>query len=420
MPLERGNASIHKTRTRLETVPPTVSRRVTIQAANVILNPHMKNNQLRIPVLLDVATYISIAAMSLLGISGFDSLELQLITLGLCLLFGILHRFYFRTEAFQRNPNIYFGVQTFILTLVLSLGSSSTDAFNFLFIILAVHTAHVLPGRHALLWIGVYYFIVSFVVLATRGTEGIYAVLFYGVSYILSGFFGTVLQQAEKARDQNQQLVDELKATQERLKELAVVEERNRLARDLHDSVKQQVFAISMQLSAARTALSEADKAYRSVTEAERLAQQAGTELTSLINALRPPALERRSLPDAVRGHVEEWSRQNPIEVNMDIDPMIRTTEQVEQALFRVLQEALANVARHSRADKVNVELKSKNDVVELTIEDNGIGFDARQIAKGIGLASMQERLVAVNGKADVESERSKGTRVIARVRMSS
>ena len=280
----------------------------------------MKNNSLRIPILLDIATYISIAAMSLLGISGFSSLKLQLITLGLCLLFGILHRFYFGTVSFQQHPDIYFGVQTFILTLALSLGSTSTDAFNFIFIILAVHTAHVLPGKKAAIWITVYYVLVSFFTLSARGTNGIYAVLFYGISYILSGFFGAVLQQVEKARDQNQLLVDELQSTQQKLRELAVVDERNRLARDLHDSVKQQVFAISMQLSAARTALSETDKAYSSVTEAERLAQQAGTELTSLINALRPPALEQKSLPDAIREYVNEWSRQNNIEVNLSVD----------------------------------------------------------------------------------------------------
>jgi signal transduction histidine kinase len=154
------------------------------------------------------------------------------------MLFGILHRFYFRTEAFQRHPNIYFGVQTFLLTLVLSLGSSSTDAFNFLFVLLAIHTAHVLPAKNTAIWITIYYMIVSVLVLSIRGTDGIYAVLFYGVTYILCGFFGAVLQQAEKARDQNQQLIEELRATQQKLKELAIVEERNRLARDLHDSVK--------------------------------------------------------------------------------------------------------------------------------------------------------------------------------------
>lgn len=376
----------------------------------------MKNN-IRIPVLLDVATYISIAAMSLLGISGFSSLKLQLITLGLCLLFGILHRFYFKAEAFQRNPNLYFGIQAFILTLVLLLGSSSTDALNFLFVLLAIHTAHVLPGKNTAIWITIYYMIVSVTVLSIRGTDGIYAVLFYGITYILCGFFGAVLQQAEKSRDQNQLLVYELQSTQQKLRELVVVEERNRLARDLHDSVKQQVFAISMQLSAARMSLSEVDKAYSLVVEAERLAQQAGTELTSLINALRPPGLESKTLATAVREHVEEWSHQNKISIETNIDSSISLNQQSEQALFRVLQEALANVARHSKADKVAVELKVDENTVTLSIADNGIGFDAKQIAKGIGLDSMQERLIAVNGKVEVISEKSKGTRVVAKVR---
>ena len=213
--------------------------------------------------------------------------------------------------------------------------------------------------------------------------------------------------------------MDELKATQERLKDLAVVEERNRLARDLHDSVKQQVFAISMQLSAARMSLSENDKTFQSVTEAEKLAQQAGTELTTLINALRPPGLESKSLTEAVHEYVDDWSRQNRIGSEIKIDPTIIVNQQVEQALFRVLQEALANVARHSKADKVMVELRSDKDAVMLTITDNGIGFDAKQVAKGIGLDSMQERLIAVSGKIEVVSEKSKGTRITAKVRRS-
>ena len=174
-----------------------------------------------------------------------------------------------------------------------------------------------------------------------------------------------------------------------------------------------------MQLGAARTALSESDKAYPSVMEAERLAQQAGAELTSLISALRPPGLGGKPLADAVREHVDEWSRQNKISSEPKIDPTITVDQKIDQALFRVLQEALANVARHSKADRVMIELKSENDAVVLIVEDNGIGFDAEQIAKGIGLDSMKERLIAVNGKVDIESERSKGTRITAKVRRS-
>lgn len=373
--------------------------------------------RIRIPVLLDATTYISIAAMSLLGISGLSALNLQLIALSLCLLFGLLYRFYFRTGIYHRNPNLYFGGQAFVLTLVLSLGSQSTDAFNFLFLLLTIHTAVVLPGKPATIWTIIYYALVSSIVLLTRGSDGVYAILFYLIAYFVCGFFGHTLQQAEVARDRNQKLLDELQVAQRKLQELAVVEERNRLARDLHDSVKQQVFAISMQLSAARTSMSATDKAYQSVTEAERLAQQAGAELTTLIQELRPPGLERKTLTTAIREHVEEWSRQNQVGAEMNVDENVSVALQAEQALFRVLQETLANVARHSQASKVTVELKSEKKHVTLIIEDNGIGFDAEKIVRGLGLDSMQERLAAMDGDLEVSSQEFKGTRITAKVR---
>jgi NarL family two-component system sensor histidine kinase LiaS len=211
--------------------------------------------------------------------------------------------------------------------------------------------------------------------------------------------------------------VEELQATQRKLHELAVVEERNRLARDLHDSVKQQVFAISMQLSAARTFMDESDKAYWPVREAERLAQQAGAELTTLIRELRPPGLESKTLSTAIHEHVGEWSRQNKIETEINVDENAAVDLQVEQALFRVMQEALANVARHSRASKVTISLNSGNNRVILEIEDDGMGFDVEKIARGVGLDSMQERLAAVNGRLEVASWKPKGTRITATVR---
>jgi len=375
--------------------------------------------QVRIPPLLDAATYISLVVMSLLAIRGLGTVGSQLILLSLGAIVGLLYRFIFRTGMYEKNPVIYFGAQFIVMALMLLVSPSSTDALNFIFLIVGLHAALVLTRKAAIFWIAIFYLTVCAAVFVRQGSGGYYAAAFYLVAYVVIGFFGNILQQAELSRERNQKLLDELKETQQRLRELAVVDERNRLARDLHDSVKQQVFAISMQLSAARTSLSETDKAYPSVTEAEHLAQQVGAELTTLINALRPPALERKSLPDAVREHAGEWSRQSHIEIQLNIDSTVTVDQQIEQALFRVLQEALANVARHSKADKVAVELKSEGDMVILTIEDNGIGFDEKQIAKGIGLDSMQERLIDINGKVDVVSERAKGTRVTAKVRMS-
>lgn len=374
-------------------------------------------DRVRIPHFLDIATYVSMAAMSLLGISGMSSFSSQLLALGLVVLFGVLYYFVFQSGRYEANSNLYFGAQALILGLLFLLGSNNSDAFNFLFLILSIHIATVSPARVAVLWIAICFGIVSLIVLASRGTEGIYAILFYSITFIVSGFFGSTIQQAERERDRNQRLVEELQAAQQKLQNLAVVEERNRIARDLHDSVKQQVYAISMQLGAARALLNEEHPAQAPVSEAEQLARQAGAELTTLIRELRPPGLERKTLDLTLQEYVTEWSRQNGIAADVKVNGASSVTAPGADTLFRVAQEALANVARHSKAQHVRVELAHRGEDIALFIEDDGAGFDLDRVIRGVGLASMRERLEAAGGQLEIFSERNQGTRVVARMR---
>jgi signal transduction histidine kinase len=373
----------------------------------------------RIPVsnFLDMATYVSMAAMSLLGISGLHTLPSQLLALGLVLSFGLLYHFLFRSERYRRAPSLYFGAQIVILSLLFLLGSDNTDAFNFLFLILAIHIAAVSTARATVLWIALSFGALSLIFLVSDGLGGLYAILFYSVTFVVCGFFGYTIQQVERERDRNQQLVEELQATQQRLRELAVVEERNRLARDLHDSVKQQIYAISMQLGAARALLDREHQAYNPVTEAERLARQAGAELTTLIRELRPPHLESKTLSDALQEYVTDWSRQTHIAADLKMDGVPSLSLAGEETLFRVAQEALANVARHSRAQHVSVELAAEENEILLKVEDDGKGFDLDRIEKGVGLDSMRERLEAIGGHLEIDSQTPSGTKVMAAVR---
>jgi signal transduction histidine kinase len=375
---------------------------------------------IRDPFLLDVSTYVSTAVMALLGISGLQSLALRITALGLCLAYALMYRFLFRTGYYERNPPVYFAGQALLLFLLLLLNSTASDAFNFLFYILTVHATVVFQVRTAAIWTFFYFAIASGVALANNGADGLFAVFFYLAAFVICAILGHTVQQTELTSERNERLVDELRTTQQRLQELAIVEERNRLARDLHDSVKQQVFAISMQLSAARMSLRENDPAYSSVVQAERLAQQAGSELTTLIHQLRPPGLERRTLAEAIQEHVRDWTRQNNIRAELDIEPNVPVHGETEQALFRVLQEALANTARHSQASEVWVSLRTDNDHLALTIRDNGIGYQAGQEKKGIGLDSMKERLAAVHGTLEISSVPLQGTCLTAVVRRSS
>ncbi len=197
---------------------------------------------------------------------------------------------------------------------------------------------------------------------------------------------------------------------------LATMEERNRLARDLHDTVKQQIFAIAMQVGSAQSFIEyNVEEAKSRLVTIEHLVYQAQEELSSLIHQLRPVALTHGRLAKALSEYCENWSRQHEVSLDMEIDAEDLLSLDVEEALFRVAQEALSNVARHSKATSVDLRLKDRGDAVDLLIADNGRGFEEQAADRyNFGLRSMQERMEAVGGSLQVESSPSRGTRLMA------
>ncbi len=197
---------------------------------------------------------------------------------------------------------------------------------------------------------------------------------------------------------------------------LAALEERNRLARDLHDAVKQQVFAAGMQLAAARRLLpQQPQEAQAAVTQADALIRQAQQELTALIRELRPAALQDKGLAAALREHLETWARQTGIAADFRVQHEQRLPLETAQALLRVAQEALANAAKHSEAQQVRIRLAWGNGAVRLTVEDDGQGFEpAAARGRGLGLTSMAERVERLGGRLEITARPGQGTRVEA------
>lgn len=220
-------------------------------------------------------------------------------------------------------------------------------------------------------------------------------------------------QLAERLNRMAEQLQTLLQARQE----LAALEERNRLARDLHDSVKQQVFATAMQVGTARALIDrQPESALVHLTEAEHLVKQAQQELTTLIRELRPAALEGKGLATALRDYLADWSRQTGITGQLRVQGEQPLPLTVEQAFFRVAQEALTNAARHSQATAVDMHLAWQEAQVTLTIADNGRGFNVMAAnGKGLGLRSMHERIEAIGGELTVTSSPGSGTQITAR-----
>lgn len=188
--------------------------------------------------------------------------------------------------------------------------------------------------------------------------------------------------------------------------EVTVVEERNRLARELHDTVKQHVFANALLVRAARKQPDrDPETAKWHLCAAEELAEQTQQELIALIPALRPAALADKGLAAVLREYVREWSDRTGIGVDLRVQGERATPLDVEEALYRVAQEALANVARHSSAACAVIGLAWEDDQVRLTVRDDGHGFDvAGGKGEGLGLASMRERLQALGASLSLPS----------------
>ncbi len=215
------------------------------------------------------------------------------------------------------------------------------------------------------------------------------------------------------SRDLNH-MASELENLIETRQELAALETRNRFARDLHDSVKQQIFATSLQVAAAKALLArDAEAAESHLSQAEELVHGAQKELNVLIHEMRPAALEDRGLAPALGDYVKSWSERGGVPVGFHIRGERAASLEVEQAVFRVAQEALANVARHSGASRAEVELFYDVNSVTLRVSDDGRGFDVENTPKGgFGLESMAERAERLGGSFEVESEPGEGTRV--------
>jgi NarL family two-component system sensor histidine kinase LiaS len=198
-----------------------------------------------------------------------------------------------------------------------------------------------------------------------------------------------------------------------RRQDMAVSEERNRLARDLHDSAKQQALAASLELGAALT-LYERDPggARKHLVEADALVDSVRRELTNLVDELRPQPTGERDFSEALREQATEWSHRNGIEVNITVEGDEELSPEIRETLFRIAQEALANVARHSSASCAEVILEYGTGAVTLIVKDDGCGFDTSAQHGGLGLHSMRERAEALGGSFAIESAPGRGARI--------
>jgi signal transduction histidine kinase len=198
--------------------------------------------------------------------------------------------------------------------------------------------------------------------------------------------------------------------------QLAVLEERQRLARELHDSVVQSLYSMTLYADAAALAFvaGKQDVTVNHLQELRNTARGAMHDMRLLIFELHPPALEQEGLVTALQIRLAAVEARAGLQTELTVEGERRLPIVIEQELYRIAQEALNNVMKHARAQQVTIRLQFTDKTVCLQVRDDGIGFDpliARN-AGGVGLRSFEERAAKVGGQVTLESSPGKGTLV--------
>ncbi|HUR85974.1 MAG TPA: GAF domain-containing sensor histidine kinase [Solirubrobacteraceae bacterium] len=205
----------------------------------------------------------------------------------------------------------------------------------------------------------------------------------------------------------------------ERSRELSIVEERNRLARELHDAVTQKLFGVVLAAESGTALLHrDVDEAAAQLALVRDLAREAMEELRSVIVHLRPAALESEGLAAALAKHVDVLRRAQEREIGLEVEGDAAVPAAIEGDVFRIAQEALHNALRHAGAARIDVRLRCEPGCVELLVSDDGAGFDRAQVrSRHLGLTTMAERARAAGGVLEIDTAPGAGTTVRLEVR---
>lgn len=223
----------------------------------------------------------------------------------------------------------------------------------------------------------------------------------------ISGKWENQVTTLQRLSTHNAQLAEQARVS-------AITDERQRLARELHDAVSQQLFAISMTATAVgRTLEKDFDKAQRQIALIEEMSAVAQSEMRALLLHLRPVYLEGKGLEQGLQELIKELKVKVPIEILFEMDPEVHLLKGVENHFFRIVQEAISNTLRHAKANKLEIRLHRRGDTVRMSLRDDGIGFEMDESKKtSYGLSNMQERIVETGGSIQFITAPGKGTRI--------
>ena len=323
----------------------------------------------------------------------------------------------------QNSPRsqayLYLGTQ--LIILVFALGYS--PLFIFLFYVLSVQTLMLLPLRTGLYWILLFTLITALVNFYHdfQPYEDIVTSLINGAGFFFFGAFGNALVRAEQARDESQRILAELTAAHTRLQRyaeqaesLAVAEERNRMSREMHDTLGHRLTVSIVQLEGAgRLIAQDTQRAGQMIQTVREQLVEGLAELRSTLTALRNSDISSASLPKFLQTLAHDFTQATGLPVRLTLpDNLVGLSEAQRVTIYRAAQEALTNTQRHAAAHTVWLEVQQNTRAVTLCVEDDGMGMQADEFTPGIGLRGMQERAQQLGGALTIDASPRGGVRL--------
>jgi len=221
--------------------------------------------------------------------------------------------------------------------------------------------------------------------------------------------------ELEQADAELRRALQQERALNQRIEELATLEERNRIARDIHDSLGHLLVGLNVQMETALALWQHnPDKAYTFLSKAKQLGSDALQATRESVSDLRSDPLQGRSLEEVITTLSQDFRRTTGIQPTCHIDLSQPISHRVKTVIYRIVQEGLTNICKHANATTVTIHIQSTDIGLSLMLQDNGNGFQVDANRAGFGLQGMQERIIALEGTLNITSEPGGGCRVTA------
>ncbi|MEA5552471.1 sensor histidine kinase [Anabaena cylindrica UHCC 0172] len=343
-------------------------------------------------------------------------------------LFGVMG---LRLPTQNKFIKILYTASEVVLILITGFfGGKTTRFFPFLYLILVTRSCLIfqLPGRLTVTFLS---FILFLVTLRNRVIPfrlpplaqerfrffSFSLAVLFGLSLVFVLLLMNAVLSERQSRDKLERANEKLRQYALQIENQATLEERNRIAREIHDSLGHSLTALNLQLETAlKLSKSDIPRAMTFLATAKELGSKALRDVRQSVSTMRSHPLQEKSLEQAIMILSEDFHHSNGILLNCKISLEDPFPKEMSTPIYRIIQESLTNISKYAQASEVKLELTTTTKIFKLIVEDNGKGFDVTQNTTGFGLQSMRDRTLALGGEFIINSAHDAGCQIIVTI----